>query len=177
VKTSNSLLKSHATRPEHSKREGLRLGWPKEVKQWAELHEESATTVHLFAKSKQRGWLNPGRLLVETFYPLGLLRAWTWLDLDANAIIYPEPVFHHQTFSDTGDDEEGELTQRSGSDDFHDMRNYQPGDSPRHILWRSYARQDSLLVKQFSTYSGLASGRWRYRTTLKSLNRNGIECI
>ena len=141
------------TRPEHSKREGLRLGWPTEVKQWAELHEDSSTTVHLFAKAKQRGYLSPGRLLVETFYPLGLLRAWTWLDLDANAIIYPEPLFHHQTFSDTGDNEEGELSQRSGSDDFHDMRNYQAGDSPRHIMWRSYARQDNLLVKQFSAYT------------------------
>ena len=30
---------------------------------------------------------------------------------------------------------------------------YHPGDSPRHILWRSFARQDELLVKQFASYA------------------------
>ena len=139
--------------PENSKREGLQLGWPNEVKQWAELHQDSSTTVHLFANAKQRGWLNPGRLLVETFYPLGLLRAWTWVDLNANAIIYPKPLFHKQTFSNSGDNEQGELTHRNGSDDFHNIRSYHAGDSPRHILWRSFARQDELLVKQFSSYT------------------------
>lgn len=141
------------SRPEKSKREGLQLGWPNQVKQWAELHQDTSTTVHLFANAKQRGWLNPGRLLIETFYPLGLLRAWTWVDLNAHAIIYPKPLFHEQTFYNTGDNEEGELTHRVGSDDFHDIRSYHPGDSPRHILWRSYARQDELLVKQFSSYA------------------------
>ena len=141
------------SRPENSKREGLQLGWPNQVKQSAELHQDTSTTIHLFVNAKQRGWLNPGRLLVETFYPLGLLRAWTWVDLNTNAIIYPKPISHQQTFTNTGDNEEGELTHRSGSDDFHNIRNYHPGDSPRHILWRSFARQDELLVKQFASYA------------------------
>jgi len=131
----------------------LQLGWPNEVKQWAELYEGASTTVHLFVNAKQRGWLNPKRLLVETYYPLGLLRAWTWVDLDAKAIVYPKPLFQEHSFSNIGENEEGQLTHRSGSDDFHDMRSYHPGDSPRHILWRSYAKQDELLVKQFAAYA------------------------
>lgn len=141
------------SRPENSQREGLQLGWPKEVKQWAELYEDASTTVHLFVNAKQRGWLNPKRLLVETYYPLGLLRAWTWVDLSAKAIVYPKPLFHDHNFINLGENDEGQLTHHSGSDDFHDMRNYHPGDSPRHILWRSYARQDELLVKQFAAYA------------------------
>ena len=140
------------SRPENSKREGIQLGWPNEVKQWAELYDNPSTTVHLFVNAKQRGWLNPKRLLIETYYPLGLLRAWTWIDLNAKAIVYPKPLFRDHTFNNIGDDEEGQLTHRSGSDDFHDIRNYRPGDSPKHILWRSYARQDELLVKQFVSY-------------------------
>lgn len=141
------------SRPENSKREGIQLGWPNEVKQWAELYDNSSNTVHLFVNAKQRGRLNPKRLLVETFYPLGLLRAWTWIDLNASAIIYPKPLFHDHAFTSTGDNDEGELTQCSGSDDFQDMRDYQPGDSPRHIHWRSYARNDVLVVKQFTSYA------------------------
>ena len=79
--------------------------------------------------------------------------AWTWVDLNVNAIIYPKPLFQEHIFTNTGSDEEGQLTHRAGSDDFHDMRNYHPGDSPRHILWRSYARQDNLLIKQFASYT------------------------
>jgi uncharacterized protein (DUF58 family) len=141
------------SRPENAKREGIQLGWPNEVKQWAELHEKPTTTVQLFVNAKQRGWLNPKRLLIETFYPLGLLRAWTWIDLDTQAIIYPKPLFHDYSFINNSEDEDGLLAHRTGSDDFHDMRNYHPGDSPKHILWRSYARQDELLVKQFAAYT------------------------
>jgi len=141
------------TRPENSKREGIQLGWPNEVKQWAELHENPSTTVQLFVNANQRGWLNPKRLLIETYYPLGLLRAWTWIDLNTKAIIYPKPLFHDHTYTNLGEDDNGQLTHLIGSDDFHDMRNYHPGDSPRHILWRSYARQDKLLVKQFAAYA------------------------
>ena len=141
------------TRPEKSKREGIQLGWPDEPKQWAELYESESTSVHLFAKAKQRGWLNPSRLLIETYFPLGLLRAWTWIDLDARTIVYPKPIFDNPPHINLGGDEEGHLTHRQGSDDFYDMRCYQPGDSPRHILWRSYARQDELIVKKFAAYA------------------------
>ncbi|MGI9227190.1 MAG: DUF58 domain-containing protein [Gammaproteobacteria bacterium] len=140
-------------RQKKSKREGIQLGWPNEVKQWAELYDTESTTVHLFVKAKQRGWLNPNRLLIETYFPLGLLRAWTWVDLDAKAIVYPKPIFHDHPQINLGTEDEGYLTHRSGSDDFYDMRSYQPGDSPRHILWRSYARQDELLVKQFAAHA------------------------
>ena len=140
-------------RPEKSKREGIQLGWPNQVMQWAELYDEPSTTSYCFVKAKKRGVLNPKRLLVETYYPLGLLRAWTWIDLDAKAIVYPKPIFREQQFENSGDDDEGHLTNRTGSDDFHDMRNYQPGDSPKHILWRNYARQDELFVKQFTAYA------------------------
>ena len=141
------------SRPKNSKREGIQLGWPNEVKQWAELYDSVSTTVDLFVKADHRGWLNPKRLLVETFYPLGLLRAWTWVDLNANTIIYPKPIFQEYTFSNTDNYEEEQLSHSTGSDDFHDMRNYHPGDSPRHILWRTYARQDNLLIKKFTSYT------------------------
>ena len=140
-------------RPEKSKREGIQLGWPNQVIQWAELYEKTSTNVHCFFKAKKRGLLNPKRLLIDTYYPLGLFRAWTWIDLDAKAIVYPKPIFLEQQFESSGNDDEGHLTHRSGSDDFHDMRSYQAGDSPKHILWRNYARQDELYVKEFAAYA------------------------
>ena len=137
--------------PEKTKREGIQLGWPNAVKQWAELYNTNSTLIHLFVNAKKRGWLTPGRVLIETYFPLGLLRAWSWVDLDAKAIIYPTPINHKTSQQDLDLNEDGEPSHLAGSDDFYGMRNYHHGDSPRHILWRSYARQDELLVKQFAS--------------------------
>lgn len=137
--------------PENSKREGIQLGWPNAVKQWAELYKTDTSSIHLFVSAKKRGWLDPGRVLVETYFPLGLLRAWSWVDLNAKAIVYPTPVSYKLSQQDLDANEDGEPSNLTGSDDFYDMRNYHIGDSPRQILWRIYARQDELFVKQFAT--------------------------
>ncbi len=137
--------------PEYTNREGIQLGWPNAVKQWAELYSTNSTNIHLFVSAQKRGWLNPGRVLVETYFPLGLLRAWSWVDLNAKAIVYPTPINYKLSQQDLESREDGEPSNIVGSDDLHDMRNYQVGDSPKHILWRTYARQDELFVKQFAS--------------------------
>ena len=44
---------------------------------------------------------------------------------------------------------------RQGQDDFAGLRNYQVGDSLRHVAWKAVARGQAVLTKQFS---GLAAG-------------------
>ncbi len=39
---------------------------------------------------------------------------------------------------------------RRGDDDFAGLKDYHPGDPPKHIAWKAYARADELLVKEFS---------------------------
>jgi uncharacterized protein (DUF58 family) len=133
-------------------REGVQLGWPDGIKQWAELFDQEADTVRLFMQAQQRGYLRPGRLLVETYYPLGLLRAWTWVDLEIKALVYPKPIFQEFPNSQQGSRNDGALVDPLGSDDFTDIRSYQMGDSTRHIIWRSYARSGDLMVKRYSSY-------------------------
>ena len=102
--------------------------------------------------AKTRGWLDPGRLLIETQYPLGLLRAWTWVDLGARGLVYPQPLFIDQPEHVARRGEDGELMDPQGSDDFSDMRMYRPGDPVRHVIWRAYARTDELVVKEYTSY-------------------------
>lgn len=139
-------------RPKGRGREGIQLGWPEGIKQWAELYDQEADTVRLFMQAKQRGYLRPGRLLVETYYPLGLLRAWTWVDLEIKSLVYPKPIFQDFPNMQQGSRDEGELVDPLGSDDFTDIRGYQMGDPTRHIIWRSYARSGELMVKRYSSY-------------------------
>lgn len=137
------------TRPPGPGREGIQLGWPGSIKQWADIYESTARTVRLFVMAKERGWCDPGRLLVETYFPLGLLRAWTWIDLDAEALVYPRPIFGQMADLASVSGDEGSIALPHGSDDFSDIREYRPGDSVRHIVWRAYARSDVLAVKSF----------------------------
>ena len=140
------------SRPKGKSREGIQLGWLGAIAQWAELYDSEACSVRLFVRAQRRGWLDPGRLLIETQYPLGLLRAWTWVDLGARALVYPEPLFIDQPDHIARRGEDGELIDPQGSDDFNDMRPYRPGDPVRHVMWRVYARSDQLVVKEYTSY-------------------------
>ena len=131
-------------------REGIALSWREGTKQWINLEASSAATVRVFATAKRRGWMQPGRLLVETVFPLGLLRAWSWLDLDTQALVYPKPLFDHEPLSVVNAEEEGEVQQRDGGEEWHDLRTYQTGDPLKHVAWRSYARGGDLMLKKFS---------------------------
>lgn len=102
-----------------------------------------------FITAPQRGLFHPPRLRIATFYPLGLLRAWTWLDLDMEAIVYPRPIGDGEIPLGEGNDGEGEVTSVPGIEDFDSLRQYTPGDNLAHISWRHAARGQGLLTKRF----------------------------
>ena len=52
----------------------------------------------------------------------------------------------------------GDSLRGGGGDDYTGLRDYQPGDSLHHVHWKSAARSDELLVKQFN--SGGAQTLW-----------------
>lgn len=98
----------------------------------------------------KRGWLWLGRVTLETRYPLGLLRAWSYVRPAMRVLVYPRP--DEAPLPGTVDmPEVGEaLAGATGSDDFAGLRPFQPSDSPRHVAWKSAARGSVLLTKVFS---------------------------
>ena len=128
----------------------IELGWPGETFAQLSLTETQTATVKLFHRSRLRGWLRPARLSVKTVYPLGLMRAWTWIDLDMTALIYPRPLAGPRPASGESDVEHGIRRPKKGSDDFYGFRPYRSGDNLRHVLWRAYAKGQPLQSKQFA---------------------------
>ncbi len=116
-----------------------------------DIDAQSATSVMLPAVAERRGWLELGKITVQTRYPLGLFRAWSPMRPDAQVLVYPRPDItplppEHAVprFGNT-------LDTGIGSEDFVALREYHPGDSPRHIAWKITARSDELVTKQFSS--------------------------
>jgi uncharacterized protein (DUF58 family) len=110
----------------------------------------STAEVLLAVPAPKRGRLALGRVMLETRFPLGLFRAWSYVEPDARCVVYPRPERSPlPPFS--GQAAAGALrTQRAGSDDFAGLRGYQRSDSPRHIAWKAVARSEDLLTKQFA---------------------------
>jgi uncharacterized protein (DUF58 family) len=100
-------------------------------------------------RARRRGWQPVGRVVVETTYPLGLIRAWSVLTPDQQALVYPAlepagppPPEHTGAHTTAG--------QGHGEDDFSGLREHRSGDSPRRIAWKAVARSDTLVSKEFT---------------------------
>jgi uncharacterized protein (DUF58 family) len=110
----------------------------------------SGAEVVLAVPAARRGWLPLGRVMLETRFPLGLFRSWSYVEPDARCLVYPRPE-RSPLPPFTGEAAAGVIhAQTLGSDDFAGLRGYQRSDSPRHIAWKAVARSDKMLTKQFA---------------------------
>jgi uncharacterized protein (DUF58 family) len=105
----------------------------------------------------RRGWQPLGRVMLETRFPVGLFRAWSYVRPDVRCLVYPAPEFVPLPAPAPSAQAGGARAQAQGSDDFSGLRAYQVTDSPRHVAWKSvartdtrYTRGDGMLTKQFA---------------------------
>jgi uncharacterized protein (DUF58 family) len=103
----------------------------------------------LAVPAARRGWLELGRVMLETRYPLGLFRAWSYVQLEARALVYPRPERAALPPFSGASQAGGMRSPTPGNEDFAGLRNYHRSDSPRHVAWKVVARTDEMLTKQF----------------------------
>ena len=98
---------------------------------------------------KNRGWYSIDTTTISTQYPLGLFRAWSYLEADSKFLVYPKPS-NQWTPDKTPDySPNANGSKGVGADDFIAHRNYRQSDSPRQIDWKVFAREKGLMTKQF----------------------------
>jgi uncharacterized protein (DUF58 family) len=131
----------------------LYLKWPASSETIVNLVEDDSIKVQLHMAVDKRGWFHPGRLLVESTYPLGLLRCWTWIDLDLYALVYPRPIASAELPGLATDTPDGAAAMVVGNDDFYGFRDYRKGDSPRQVHWKGLAKGQSMQTKQYTAYA------------------------
>ncbi len=139
--------------PREARRPALRCK-AKDAVQTFELAPGETGEVSLALPTHRRGRFPLGRVVVETTFPLGLIRAWSVVVPQAECLVYPAPEPDvpplPEGASPTGERGKG----RSGNDDFAGFRAHQFADSPRHVAWKVVARGGPLLTKQFSGLDG-----------------------
>jgi uncharacterized protein (DUF58 family) len=106
--------------------------------------------------NSRRGRLIPGRITVESYFPLGLCRTWSYVDLDLQQIIFAKPKHNEINLSaaeaEEKEDEHG--LQRTGINEFNELRAYVPGESLKQVAWKQWAQGKGLLTKTFSQPQG-----------------------
>ena len=110
----------------------------------------SGAGVVLAVPAARRGWMPIGRVMLETRFPLGFFRAWSYVEPDLRVLVYPKPVFGPLPAPAADERAGASRAQAQGNDDYSGLRGYQPADPPRHVAWKAYARTGDMLTKQFT---------------------------
>jgi uncharacterized protein (DUF58 family) len=140
-------------------RRALRLWLPDGESTTVDIAANDSTKASLHLPTKRRGWLTLPRVGIETIWPLGLIRAWAYCAPDARCLVYPKPATKAPPLPWGAGEHGGRRAGGQGNDDFAGLRGHQPADPPRHVAWKTAARQGEdapLLTKQFD---GTAASR------------------
>lgn len=105
--------------------------------------------VSVHVPTRHRGVLRCPRVLLWGAAPLGLIRAWAYLEPDAACLVYPAPFGRFDLPVSSPTERDGVQPYGAGVEDFIGLRDYQPGDPPRSIAWKVLARNDQLEIKRF----------------------------
>jgi uncharacterized protein (DUF58 family) len=116
------------------------------------LKKEQQLLLHVPCELRGRHFLPP--LQVRSGYPLGIAEISKTLCEGGNEVlVYPTPfrLEHFPYVSGAHMPLSGvqAVAMTGGSQEFMEVREYQPGDSPRHIHWPQTARQNTLMVREY----------------------------
>lgn len=115
------------------------------------LRREASHEEPLRIPGKQRGVITIGPASTVRSDPLALFRRQRTWDDAHTLFIHPETTRLPSTSTGFIRDLEGNPSRTIVSDDlsFHAIREYEPGDSRRHIHWKSTAKTGTLMVRQY----------------------------
>lgn len=120
-----------------------------------------------------RGRVTPGRITIESRFPLGLCRAWSHVDLDNSQIVFPKhsarPLqLDANSLDATQENEQGKTI--TGVDEFKGLKQHSRGESLKQVAWKQLAQGKGMLTKEFQ--QPLGAPLW---LTLESLSAHDLE--
>lgn len=119
-----------------------------ELKREDMTENEHHKVVAVSLRAPPRGVHALPEMSLETYWPIGLFRAWIVYRLDGEVVVYPRPEGEAPLTPQThelGVEETGVRTTPDG--DFGELKAYATGESYHQIAWKHYARTGQLLTK------------------------------
>jgi len=114
-----------------------------------DIEANGGQAVQLAVPTARRGLLKLDTITISSSYPLGLFRAWSYLQLEMQCVVYPRPAAHTAAPAGQGTEHGPNPTHMRGTEDFIGLRSYAIGDSLRHVHWKAIARGQAMMTKQF----------------------------
>ena len=141
------------SRTRNRRHEALMLGFPNSNVSHADLVQQDQAKLDVFTLAHKRGKFAAPRLRVLSYFPLGLCRTWSVVNLNQHCVVYPKPVaFDMSQFNSGSSAAEDGAIKLHGSEDYYGLREYVAGDSMRQVAWKQVARGQGMQVKQFVDY-------------------------
>jgi len=104
--------------------------------------------------SAHRGYLRPDRIRVETRFPFGLLKAWSWLRPVSSGVAFPRPLPAPDTAGTVHDGSEAASSAPVAGQDNADLRPWREGDMSQRVMWKRFARTGQMIVADWQGEQG-----------------------
>lgn len=121
---------------------------------FASVRARCSRTASYQLRLNQRGRYLFGPMEVSTRFPIGLVERGYIVDAPGELIVHPRlgrltPRWAGEVRAVSETVQPMQSRRGMFEDEFHHLRNYRPGDSPRSIHWRTSARQQGLMVREY----------------------------
>jgi len=97
--------------------------------------------------TQQRGWLQLPRLTLATSYPLGLFRAWSYVQPGQRCLVYPAPAQQPPPLPAPSQSEQQRQKRLQSDTEYEGLRDYRFGDNLKAIAWKASARNRQLISR------------------------------
>ncbi|WP_417500498.1 DUF58 domain-containing protein [Marinobacter sp.] len=101
-----------------------------------------------------RGYLRPDRIRIETRFPFGLLKAWSWMRPISAAVVFPRPIAAPDVVSAVDDGEQTASSRSPEGNDHAELRPWRDGDMSQRVMWKRFARSGQMVVADWEADKG-----------------------
>ena len=113
------------------------------------LGKQQSQPLAVFCSTYQRGYLQPGRLQIVSYFPLMLFRAWSSMALSRQALIFPKPVACVLPGLASSHCSQQQANHSFlGDDELAGVRPYQGQDPLHHVAWKASAKQSNQWISK-----------------------------
>lgn len=110
----------------------------------------SVAPITLYSLTEKRGLHSAGTVTLFSTFPLGLFRAWSPVRFNLTVVVYPKPAPVEMPFPLASSAQDRQALSSNSGDDFYGLKQYQSGDSIKHIHWKAFAKGLGVLSKQYA---------------------------